>query len=94
MTDPNPDLVAYGSYRGRKITAFREYYGGIYQNTNCTADFDDYDLGDLRGNGSTPQEALDDLLEKCEVHDDGRVVSTEEFTNDPRDQAAICWTRL
>jgi hypothetical protein len=70
MSDSNPDLIVYGSYRGRKITAVREWRGTAYPNCECVADFEDYDLGDFRGNGATPQEALDDLLEKCEVHDD------------------------
>lgn len=64
MNEPNPDNFAYGSYKGRKITASREYISKPPLRTDCVADFDDYDLGDCRGWGSTPQEALDDLLEQ------------------------------
>jgi hypothetical protein len=70
MNEANPDLIVYGSYKGRKITAVREWRNTAYPEVECIADFEDFDLGDLRGNGRTPQDALDDLLEKCEVRDD------------------------
>jgi hypothetical protein len=69
MSD-NPDLIVRGSYRGRTITAVREWRNTAYPQSECIADFDDYDLGDVRGHGSTPQEALDALLESAELKDD------------------------
>ena len=70
MSDINSDQIAYGSYRGRKITAVREWRNTAHPQSECVADFDDYDLGDVRGFGSTPQEALDALLESAELRDD------------------------
>lgn len=61
----NPDLIVHGSYKNRAITAVREYHSNPPLRTDCVADFVDFDLGDRRGWGSTPEEALDDLLEQC-----------------------------
>lgn len=65
----NPDLIVHGSYtykdgRKRTITSVRQYRGGAYSHWNSIADLDDYDLGDRRGYGETPEAALDDLLEQ------------------------------
>jgi hypothetical protein len=62
--DEDPDLITRGSYKGRAITAVREYYSRPPRSHDCVADFDDYDLGDRRGWGETPEAALDDLLEQ------------------------------
>lgn len=79
MPKENPDLVVHGSYTyqngfraglKRTITAHREYRNTAYPNCECVASFDDADEGDRIGTGSTPEAALDDLLESEELRDE------------------------
>jgi hypothetical protein len=79
MQDEKPDQIVHGSYtykngrrtgQKRTITAVREYRSRPPQPHDCIADFDDYDLGDRRGYGETPEAALDDLLEQEETFGD------------------------
>lgn len=89
--------------RTRLIVTTFEYPPIPIRTCDYRATFEDYDLGDRQGWGPTPAAAIDDLLDWIDLDyeyvfvmgtEGQTVVHTDEFTNDSRDQAAVCWIRL